>query len=40
MRDRGLDVDAEYTVDEFIEICENAYGGEIINQLKERWNQH
>ena len=40
VRDRGLDVDAEYTVDEFIEICGNAYGGEIINQLKERWNQH
>lgn len=28
-----------YTVDEFIEICENDYGSEIIKELKERWNK-
>jgi hypothetical protein len=38
IRDRNLSLDAEYTVDEFIAICENAYGGEVIRQLKERWN--
>ena len=24
--------------DEFISICEDLYGGEIIKELKERWN--
>ena len=33
--DCGLDINAMYTVSEFIDICENAYGGEVIKQLKE-----
>ena len=24
--------------DKFITLCENSYGGEIIKELKERWN--
>ena len=34
----GLSLDALYTVDEFIALCENAYGGETIKLLKERYN--
>ena len=36
VKDKGLDIDATYTVDEFISICKNAYGGDVIKQLKER----
>ena len=38
VRSRGLSVDAMYTVDEFIEICEDAYGKEIIQKLKEKYH--
>ena len=38
MRDRNINFDDTYTVDEFITLCENSYGGEIIKELKERWN--
>ena len=37
VKNNGLDVNAMYTVDEFISLCESAYGSEIIVQLKERW---
>lgn len=37
VKSNGLDVNAMYSVDEFISICENAYGGEVISQLKEKW---
>ena len=37
VKNHGLDVNAMYTVDEFIEICENDYGSGIIKELKERW---
>lgn len=37
MQNRGITFDDSFTVDEFIEICENDYGSEIIKQLKERW---
>jgi len=37
VRDQGLNLDDTFTVDEFIELCENSYGGEIIKQLKERY---
>ena len=33
---KGLDLEREYTVNEFISICENAFGGEVIRQLKEK----
>lgn len=38
MRDRNINFDDMYTVDEFIVLCENSYGSEIIKELKERWN--
>ena len=39
VKNHGLDLEKEYTVAEFIELTENDYGGEIIKQLKERWNE-
>lgn len=38
VRDRGLDLTDTYTANEFITICENAYGGNVIKQLKERYS--
>lgn len=38
MRDKNINFDDMYTVDEFIALCENSYGSEIIKELKERWN--
>ena len=39
-RDGGYDLEHDtFTVDEFIRITENAYGGEIIRQLKEAWKR-
>lgn len=38
MQDRNINFDDMYTVDEFIALCENSYGGETIKELKERWN--
>ena len=38
MQDRNITFGDMYTVDEFITLCENSYGGEIIKELKERWN--
>ena len=35
----GIDLEAQYTVEEFIALCENDYGGDIIKQLKERYEQ-
>ena len=37
VKNHGLNVDDKYTVDEFIELCENDYGGDIIRQLKEKY---
>lgn len=36
VRNRGLNMEDLFTVDEFIEICEDSYGGEVIKALKER----
>ena len=36
--ERHLSLEDEYMVDQFIEICENAYGADAIKKLKERWN--
>ena len=36
VRDRGLDLEAYYTVEEFLELCKDSYGGDIIKQLQER----
>lgn len=37
MQERGIDFEDMYTVDEFIEITTNGYGGEIIEELKNEW---
>lgn len=37
VKNHGLDLEAEYTVDGFIELCEDDYGGEIIKKLKKMW---
>ena len=37
VRSHDLNLEDKITVDEFIALCENDYGGEIIRQLKERW---
>ena len=38
VRNHDLDLSDKYTVDEFIEICEDDYGSSVIKKLKERWN--
>lgn len=38
MRDRSVSFDDAYTVDEFISMCENSFGSEIIKKLKKLWN--
>ena len=37
VRNKGLDLEKLYSVEEFIALCENDYGSEIIKELKERW---
>ena len=37
VNDREIDLSDTFTPEEFIEICKDAYGGEIIRQLKERY---
>ena len=34
-KDHGLDINSKYTVKQFIELTENAYGSDIIRKLKE-----
>ena len=36
VRDNNLSLDADYTVQEFIDICKNAYGSEMIKKLKNK----
>ena len=38
VKNKGLDLNELYAVEEFISICENDYGSKIIKELKERWN--
>lgn len=37
LRDRNINFDDMYTVDEFIDICKDSFGNEIILKLKEKW---
>lgn len=37
LRDRNIDFDDMYTVDEFIDICKDSFGNEAILKLKEKW---
>ena len=39
VKDKGLDLEASYTVNEFIEIVENAFGVSIIRKLKSAWDK-
>lgn len=34
----GIDLDGESTVEEFIDMTENDYGGNVIRKLKELWS--
>ena len=36
-RDHGISMDEKYTVRFFLEICKDAYGGSVINKVKERY---
>lgn len=38
VHNHGINLDDMYTVDEFMKLCKDDYGGEIIQQLSERWN--
>ena len=37
VKNKGLDINKLYTVDEFISICENEYGGKVIKKLKKKY---
>ena len=37
VREHGLDMEKEYTVEYFIKITRGSYGGEVIRQLEERY---
>jgi hypothetical protein len=39
VKSNNIDLMAEFTPQEFIKICENAYGGEIIKQLREEYQK-
>ena len=36
VKDRGINLEAKYTVSQFVEIVKNAYGSEVIELLEER----
>jgi hypothetical protein len=37
-KDNNIDIDAEYTPMEFLNICKDAYGGDVIKQVIKRYN--
>ena len=39
MRDRNLTFEDKIDVDEFIALCKDSYGGEVIKELEERWSE-
>ena len=39
IKSRHLDLNAEYTVAQFIFLCEHEYGGEVITRLKKRYEE-
>jgi len=39
VKSNNIDLSAEFTPMAFIKICENAYGGEIIKQLREEYQK-
>ena len=40
VRNHDIDLDNLYTVEEFIELTENDFEGEVIRKLKERWEEN
>lgn len=36
---KGLNLEDDFTVEEFIDLCIDDYGSYVIEQLKERWNE-
>ena len=40
VRNHNLNLEDTFTVEAFIEICEDDYGGTVIKQLKERWYEN
>ena len=40
IRENGLDMEKEYTVEYFIKITRNSYGGDVIRQLEEAYNEN
>ena len=39
VKNHCIDINAFYTVEEFIAICENDYGSEVIKELKDKWRK-
>lgn len=39
VKNKNLSLKSEYTVDEFIELTKDEYGGEVIRTLKKRWKE-
>ena len=39
VKNHGLNLENEFTVDEFIELCRDDYGSEVIRHLEERWKE-
>lgn len=37
VKNHGLDLEKEYTVEEFFNLCRNDYGGEVIRRLEKLW---
>jgi hypothetical protein len=39
VKNHDLSLEAMYTVEEFINVCIDDYGSDIIENLKERWEE-
>ena len=39
MKDRGLNLDGETTVEEFVKLTKNAYGGSTVKRLAEAYDK-
>ncbi len=39
VKKHGLNLEQEFTVNEFFDICRSDYGGEVIRKLEERWKE-
>ena len=39
VKNHNINLEDTFTVDDFIDICENDYGGSVIKELKEKWRK-